>query len=515
MSTLNTYNLKSPDSANTNLALDASGNVAIQAGSASAPSIYVTGDTNTGLYSPGADQIAVTTGGTARLFIDSSGRLLVGTTTSNGAQLEVNRPQSVATGLSALLSSPQFSITNSSNWGFPVGAVFKTPLANGGAIVDNAAIWAEWSDTNSAYLGFATRNSGTIAERVRIDSSGRLLVGTSSARANFYNSTGTAQLQVEGITQSSSSISVTYNDNGVGGPVVTLNKSRSASVGGNTIVSSGDALGNIYFQGNDGTEFVEAALIRAEVDGTPGSNDMPGRLVFSTTADGASSPTERMRISNNGTIFLNATSLTDGANIQGANAYVGWRFDVGSNSDTLADQNTALCSSVYTSTNTGRATSALLLMSRAGESVGICPLIKGYGGAGASPSTATLQFLVSHNGNVQNTNNSYGSLSDLRLKENIVDAESQWQDIKSLQVRKFNFKNDAAKTPLLGLVAQEVEPISPGLIEQVLQADGTPDPEIPKAIKYSVLYMKAVKALQEAMERIETLEAKVAALESA
>ena len=84
MSTLNTYNLKSPDSANTNLALDASGNVAIQAGSASAPSIYVAGDSNTGLYSLGADQLAVTTGGTGRLFIDSSGRVGIGTSAPSG-----------------------------------------------------------------------------------------------------------------------------------------------------------------------------------------------------------------------------------------------------------------------------------------------------------------------------------------------------------------------------------------------------------------------------------------------
>jgi hypothetical protein len=52
----------------------------------------------------------------------------------------------------------------------------------------------------------------------------------------------------------------------------------------------------INFYGNDGTNFVRAATITAEVDGTPGANDMPGRLTFSTTADGASSPTARVII---------------------------------------------------------------------------------------------------------------------------------------------------------------------------------------------------------------------------
>jgi hypothetical protein len=61
-------------------------------------------------------------------------------------------------------------------------------------------------------------------------------------------------------------------------------------------------------------EFVEGARIEAFVDGTPGANDMPGRLVFSTTADGASTPTERMRIKSSGIInFSNAPVYADNA----------------------------------------------------------------------------------------------------------------------------------------------------------------------------------------------------------
>jgi hypothetical protein len=70
----------------------------------------------------------------------------------------------------------------------------------------------------------------------------------------------------------------------------------------------------ISFNGSDGSEFVEAATIGAFTDGTPGTDDMPGRLVFSTTADGASSPTERMRIKSNGTInFSNVATYADNA----------------------------------------------------------------------------------------------------------------------------------------------------------------------------------------------------------
>jgi len=94
------------------------------------------------------------------------------------------------------------------------------------------------------------------------------------------------------------------------GPSVLIGKSRSATIGTNAIVQSGDIVGNITFTGDDGATFISAATITAAVDGTPGTNDMPGRLVFSTTADGASSPTERMRITNAGIIGIGSTGTT-------------------------------------------------------------------------------------------------------------------------------------------------------------------------------------------------------------
>ena len=115
--------------------------------------------------------------------------------------------------------------------------------------------------------------------------------------------------------------------------------------------------------------------------------------------------------------------------------------------------------------------------------------------------------MVYTNGDVQNTNNSYGAFSDLKLKENIVDALSQWDDIKALQVRKYNFKEGQAHTQI-GLIAQEVELVSPGLVSESpdRDAEGNDLGTVTKSVNYSVLYMKAVKALQEAIERIETLE---------
>ena len=144
------------------------------------------------------------------------------------------------------------------------------------------------------------------AEAYRIDSSGRLLVGSSTARANFYNqsSSNSTRFQVEGTSFTSSSASFIRNSDNASDAEIVIAKSRGGTVGSNTIVQSGDDFGAISFQGSDGVEFVEGAAILAQSDGTPGSNDMPGRLVFKTTNGGASSPTERLRITSDGLVGI-------------------------------------------------------------------------------------------------------------------------------------------------------------------------------------------------------------------
>ena len=156
-------------------------------------------------------------------------------------------------------------------------------------------------------------------ERARIDSSGRLLVGTSSARSGFFNTTNTAIFQVEGATNDVARFSsFTYGRANSDGPLYVFAKHRGASIGGTTVVVNGDELGAISFQGADGTEFVEGVRIAAYVDGTPGANDLPSRLVFSTTLDGASSPTERMRITNSGSLRI-GQSTSDAPGVAGDN----------------------------------------------------------------------------------------------------------------------------------------------------------------------------------------------------
>ena len=140
------------------------------------------------------------------------------------------------------------------------------------------------------------------------------------------------------------------------------------------------------------------------------------------------------------------------------------------------------------------------------------------GQTGNGSSVTSNAIIIYGNGNIQNVNNSYGALSDVKLKENIVDSGSQWEDIKAVRVRKYSMIADKESAPnRIGVIAQELE--SAGMGGLVLDiADRDEDFEeletSTKSVHYSVLYMKAIKALQEAMTRIETLEAKVQTLES-
>ncbi len=414
-------------------------NSALALGSAGTPSLKFTGDTNTGIYSPGADQVAISTNGAGRLFVDANGRVALGGTTvtdsnlfniqgstathnvgvvlnktngtpqvwgiQNGGSLTFFNYTSSTTALTIDTSnrvglgtsSPGSKLTvdiggranpsatgstTQSNAAFQIAATSDTntkffagintssrgwlqvqntadngtndillnPIGGNVGIGNNApdntlslgAVGSIDQDANSVYIGNNFTSTGanfkktgnyaqqlmfdtatgsliykasastgtagnaiTFSERFRCDSAGRLLVGTNTARTGFFEGGVDPLLQVEGSTTPTSSLSVTRNSNDADGPRFIFGRSRGT---GNTVVQSGDRIGGITYQGNDGAKFVRAAEIECYVDATPGTNDMPGRLVFSTTADGASSPTERMRIKANGVTCIGTST---------------------------------------------------------------------------------------------------------------------------------------------------------------------------------------------------------------
>jgi len=127
------------------------------------------------------------------------------------------------------------------------------------------------------------------------------------------------------------------------------------------------------------------------------------------------------------------------------------------------------------------------------------------GQSGNGSTITTNNIFIYGNGNIVNSNNSYGAISDASLKSNIVDASSQIDDIMAVQVRSYTL-NETGDTHI-GVVAQELEASGMGgLVEE--------DGEGVKSVKYSILYMKAIKALQEAVAKIEDLESRLSALET-
>jgi len=147
------------------------------------------------------------------------------------------------------------------------------------------------------------------AEKIRIDTSGRLLIGNSSSLAGASGSSQFS-LQVLGTSFTTSTLNSQRYANDVSGASILLNKSRGG-LGNHTIVQNNDELGKIRFYGSDGNDFDNyAAEIAGLVDATPGNNAMPGRLTFKTTTTSSPTPAERMRIDSQGRVKIAGVGAT-------------------------------------------------------------------------------------------------------------------------------------------------------------------------------------------------------------
>ena len=308
-------------------------------------------------------------------------------------------------------------------------------------------------------------------------------------------------------------------------------KSRNTTVGSQTIVADDDEIGRIAFRADDGNDANynnNVAAISVQIDAAPGTDDTGGRILFETTADGARTTTERMRIANTGNVSIGNTDTTPALGVTVADT----RVTSGACLDVHHTKSDTTFSGILGRFQSARNTSNP----------------DDYEFIRCAISGVANKLFVHATGTVDNATGSYGTISDERIKQNIVDANSQWDDIKALKFKNFkkkanvrDFGDDALKE--LGVIAQDLEAAGMNGLVQELKPDpshiysdssfGTvwteDDDEVKngtetvgevkevkakvKTVKYSILYMKAVKALQEAMARIETLETKVAALE--
>jgi hypothetical protein len=408
-------------------------------------------------------QFVAGSGATPQVTLNSSGQVGIGTT-SPSEYLHVSgglvRLEDGASGsvIRFYKSSAQTAFISNRSFGFHDG--------NGLALQTSTA----------DPIRFAINDS----EAVRIDSSKRLLVGTSSARSNLYNnSSGVApQIQLEGTSFVTSSMMLVRNSADGNDTSIILGKTRGTSPGANTLVSNGDGVGSISFQGADGSELVELASIQAIIDGAPGANDMPGRLVFSTTADGASSPTERMRINSDGAItFQNAgVSLSSG---------VGFKYNANATNPNLG---------LVIDSNDGN-TSHIHLYN-------------------INATNNAYRFYVKSNGGISNFSANNVNLSDRSVKKDIAPAADTWNCLKEWEVVNYRYKDQPDDADLnLGVIAQQVAESCPEVI--TVFSEATEDEPEKLGIKEQQMYWMAIKALQEAQVRIEALEADVAQLKGA
>jgi hypothetical protein len=235
---------------------------------------------------------------------------------------------------------------------------------------------------------------------------------------------------------------------------------------------------------------LQGAHIRAFVDGTPGVDDMPTRLVFSTTADGASSPTERMRISSAGLL-----------------TYTGQLVFNGGDTDTLAVNVNGQRVGLYITQQNGSYNNIFRYANSSGKYIDYTLT------TGATP---TLSITNNNGTGVQLTwgATSWGSVSDIRLKDVTGRFENALNAVSTLEAIKFTWKNDPNKIQQVGLSAQSVQEVLPEAVGFNGNLDSEDNTQY-LSVRYTEIIPLLVAALQESKQRIEILEAEVTLLKGA
>lgn len=340
-------------------------------------------------------------------------------------------------------------------------------------------------DLNSAGANnFYIWDSVAATSRMVIDSSGRLLVGTSST------------------SSVSNTVFQGRSNSTTGGALLTIAR-------GSNNPATNEELGLIYFadSSHNGAAIIDA---RRDAGTWTSGTSMPTRLAFSTTADGASSPTEAMRLDSSGRLLVATTSTA-------AVAGVG---------------------SIHRMRSSTASTWALITENNSATPFGTCIYY-----SGAAPNTTGSQFLycsdtgalrleIRSNGGIANYSANNVNLSDRNVKKDIAPAADTWDCLKEWEIVNFRYKDQADNADLnMGVIAQQVAESCPEVItvfqeakeakEAVLDEEGNELEPAQEAqpeklgVKDQQMMWMAIKALQEAQVRIEELEAKVAALEAA
>ena len=281
-------------------------------------------------------------------------------------------------------------------------------------------------------------------------------------------------------------------------PFFQLQKSRGATVGSNVAVVNNDVLGIVKFNGNTGSGYVTAADIVSEVDGVV-SGDMPGRIRFRLCPAGSTTLVEQMRITNAGyvgigdsspgtplDVFRDANDATPRIRIQNPNAG-------SSASSGILFGNNSSSNSVF-----------IQLNSSANTSNGGASSLNIFNGF-----TAPIRMRAGGSGGVDlaSTATSWAAVSDERFKKNIQPLDYGLAEITALNPIRFDYTEDASESSArIGFTAQSVQPLVPEAVGGSLETQLT--------LSTTELIPALVGAIKELSTKVETLEARIAALEA-
>jgi len=325
--------------------------------------------------------------------------------------------------------------TGTSNEAFGYASLYGNTTGNYNVAVGDNALQANTTASNNTAVGYQAGYSNTTGTR-------NIFIGYQAG----YSGATTSYNCIIGNSSGYNLTSTSYGNTFVGADFANGCGSAITTGTRNTIIGG--------YSGNNGGLDIRTAsnyIVLSDGDGNPrGIFDSSGNLLVGTTSLYGGEKLAVLQSTNNRGVVLQQTNAS----------------------------NTSVPFNIDCSRNTTNSTYGVIQYFNSGAGL--------------------VRFVVQDSGNVQNTNNSYGAVSDIKLKENIVDASPKLEDLCKVKIRQYNLKSDPTHKQI-GVVAQELEEVFAGMVEESpdRDADGNDLGTTTKAVKYSVFVPMLIKAIQE------------------